>query len=83
MAKQLKKWNGSSGRTKYGHANIAAYTQKDAIELLKKVDGFSMMNLTHFRGYYSPCWGNDMNGIEPTEPCVYIVKNYGTPQKVI
>lgn len=72
MAKKLKKWNGrGQGEWQGGHISIAAYSQKQAAELLGKVTGYTRGNLTEIREYFSPCWGNDMEGVEPTEPCVY------------
>lgn len=37
---------------------------------LKKHLGYSG-NLAEIRIYFSKTWGNNMNGIEPTEPCLY------------
>jgi len=45
------------------HANVCAYSQKDAVALLEE---FGMHeSLYHFRGYWSPCWGDSMDEVEP------------------
>lgn len=75
MAKVLKKWNGRAQDFNNGHANVAAYTQKQAAELLSKAyRGNTTVN--EVRNYFFQCWGNNMDGIEPTEPCVYHQKTY-------
>jgi hypothetical protein len=34
--------------------------------------------------YHADCWGNPMNGITPTEPCVYATtEHFGTPKRII
>lgn len=59
MARRLKKWNGlvmfrGGQRSVY----IAAYTQKDALELL---EGYGHpTSMYEFRGWWSPGWGNPM-----------------------
>jgi hypothetical protein len=74
MAKTLKIWNGRGHGLKYGkyHVYVAAYTQKQAAELLSKALN-SNIDTNEIRVYYSSgCWGNSMVGIEATEPCVYV-----------
>jgi len=75
--KILKKWNGR-GHYKLNshHIYVAAYSQKQAAELVGQACGLQTVGISEIREYYSPCWGNPMNGIEPTEPCVYAEKNY-------
>lgn len=84
--KTLKKWNGRGHRelTRH-HIYVAAYSQKQAAELVGKACGFSgTIGITEIREYYSPCWGIPMKGIEPTDPCVYAEKDYtSTPEKII
>lgn len=71
MARLLKKWNGRIWLNgKQGHCSIAAYSQKQAAELLEKASGYNG-TLGEIRIYFSKTWGNNMNGIEPTEPCLY------------
>jgi len=79
MAKQLKIWNGRAHGQKYkrGHVYVAAYSQKQAAELVSKAcfgeEHPDLISVNEIRTYYSAgAWGNPMNGIEPTEPCVYI-----------
>lgn len=71
MARKLKIWNGR-GHGVYNnyHISIAAYTQKQALEMLASVCK-SYISPNEIRTYWCDCWGNDMNGIEPTEPCLY------------
>lgn len=76
MAKTLKKWNGR-GHGKYNrqHIYIAAYTQKQAAEILSTITHGNGM-LSEIRNYYSQCWGIAMDGIEPTEPCLYVMPEF-------
>lgn len=62
MAKKLKIWNGGhyNGKT---HYSVAAYSQKQAAELVTKA-GYPT-TISELRTYFSPCWGNNMNGITP------------------
>lgn len=75
MAKKLKLFNGRNAGAK-GHINIAAYSQKQAAELLAEFTGYSMGSLNEIRVYFSPCWGRSMDGIVPTEPCLYFQKQW-------
>lgn len=85
MAKKLKIWNGR-GHGKYdrGNINVAAYSQKQAAELISKACE-TRVSVSEISVYYSNCWGNSMEGIIPTEPCVYVVKSYynETPERVL
>ncbi len=90
MAKKLKIWNGRGHGRTYGrgHIYVAAYSQKQAAELVSRAcygdDCPDNISTNEIRNYYSDCWGNSMNGIEPTEPCVYASKeHFGTPERVI
>ena len=83
MAKQLKIWNGR-GHGKYNreHIYVAAYRQKQAAELVSIAcygdEHPNIITPHQIKDYYSfGCWGNTMNGIIPTEPCVYAVKKFG------
>lgn len=76
--KNLRIWNGRCYGRKYPrhHAFVAAYSLKQATELLTKAlfeDGWGKISPYEIKTYYSAdCWGNTMDGIEPTEPCVYL-----------
>jgi hypothetical protein len=72
MAKKLKIWNGRGAGKKYqrGHIYVAAYSQKHAAELINEACN-AWITPHEISKYYSPCWGTKMDGIEPTEPCVY------------
>ena len=63
--RKVKTWNG--GAMKGGeqwHISVGATSVRQALELIEEA-GFSHMGAHHFKDYYSPCWGNDMKGIEP------------------
>jgi hypothetical protein len=88
MSKQLKIWNGR-GHGKYDkyHIYVAAFTQKQAAELVSSAcfgcnDRISVSELRNY--YFEGSWGNPMDGIVATEPCVYInsYKN-PVPEKII
>jgi len=80
----LKIWNGRCYGNKYHnhHAYVAAYTMKQAAELLSMAfygDKHKDLIKTHtISKYYSKgAWGNKMEGIEPIEPCVYLCLEHG------
>lgn len=77
MAK-LKKFNGRGhGDYKKGHIYVAAYSQKQAADLIGKATGVKNVSVSEISDYYSKgSWGSRMNGIEPTEPCLYASKHY-------
>lgn len=91
MAKQLKIWNGRGHGRTYGrgHIYVAAYSRKQAAELVS-IACFGdeiphVISSNEIKVYFSAdCWGTPMNGIVPTEPCVYATKeHFGTPERVI
>ena len=74
MAKKLKVWNGGGiyyGEYKNWHVNVCATSRKEAVEIMNK---YLSCNYTasYMGTHFSDCWGNDMDGIEPTEPCLYV-----------
>jgi hypothetical protein len=83
MAKQLKIWNGRGFDNK-SHLYIAAYSAKQVIELVKKACGLTLTSRELNIYFVKGCWGNAMEGIVPTEPCVYASKDFfGKPEKII
>ncbi len=85
MAKKLKVWNGGGiyqGEYRNFSINVCAHTKKEAIELICKHLAPNI-SASHFSDFFSNCWGNDMQGIEPTEPCVYVCNGYGNNLKRI
>ena len=86
MAKKLKIWNGSGCGSEYinGHLYVAAYSQKQAVEVINQACS-SNVTISHFKNYFSEgSWGNDMNHIIPTEPCVYAAKHFrDKPTKIL
>ena len=76
--KILKLWNGRGHGYTHNrhHFNVAAYTQKQAAELVSIASGFPI-SVSEIRVYYSNCWGNSMKGIIPTEPIVYVNEPFG------
>jgi len=88
MGNALQIWNGRGhGDYNKGHFYVAAYTKKQACELISIAAGRSDWPITLYElnTYYSNAWGNTMDGITPTEPCVYATKDYHdkTPIKVV
>lgn len=87
--KSLKIWNGRGhGKYNNGYIYVAAYSNKQACELVGKAcecyGPISANELTNY--YHKGAWGNDMDGIVPTEPCVYVQeKRFGTdkPKRII
>jgi hypothetical protein len=78
MKKQLKKWNGrgaGNGQYKNGHTYVAAFSKKQAAELINQALE-ALVTVYEIDHYYAPCWGNAMNGIEPLMPCVYVTKDH-------
>ena len=77
--KTLKIWNGR-GHGKYDkyHIYVAAYSSKQACEIIGIACELGYpISTTEINVYYSKgCWGNAMSGIEPTEPCVYVKKEW-------
>lgn len=75
--KPLKIWNGRGHRRfDRGTIYVAAYSMKQAAELVGRACE-TYISANEIKVYYSPCWGNAMNGIIPTEPCVYATKIFG------
>lgn len=84
--KRLKIWNGR-GHGKYDREYtiyVAAYSQAEAARLVAAACE-ALVTVSEIRKYYHPnAWGKRMQGIVPTEPCVYVTKGYnGAPQKII
>jgi hypothetical protein len=78
MAKTLKFWNGRGhGRLNKHSLSVAAYSQKQARELLANACGVAI-SANEIRDYYSPCWGLSMNGVAIDGPCVYAIERYGS-----
>lgn len=77
--KILKFWNGRGhGKYERKHMNVAAYSRNQATELLSQACGIRISS-SEVRIYYSQCWGNDMAGIKPEHPCVYVCEKMGKP----
>ena len=82
----LRFWNGrGTGKYTGFHMNVAACSQKQAAALVGKACGmFGSVGVHEIRVYYADCWGNDMAGIKPTEPCVYVSGGtYYKPKKLL
>lgn len=86
MAKQLKIWNGRSPKHNGGTVYVAAYSIKQAGEITEKALGLwkgavSYSEITKY--WHNGAWGNSMDGVTPTEPCVYLQEGYNkTPNKI-
>jgi hypothetical protein len=84
--RSLKVWNGLiattvAGKFKQCTANVCAYNQKDAIELLASFDNYSI-SLYEFRMMWSDCWGTSMNDIVP-ERGIWVEYQTNKPERVI
>jgi hypothetical protein len=76
----LKKFNGRAQGNKRGTVALAAYSKKQAKELLEKAFNTFGISQNEIRDYFSECWGTDAASIpEPTEPCLYYQEHYGQP----
>lgn len=76
MSKVLKYWNGPGhGIYRKAHINVAAYSQRQAAELVAKACETNI-SLGDIKIYYSPCWGNSMDGITPEGPSVYVEESF-------
>jgi hypothetical protein len=78
-ARALKIWNGRCHGHKYNrhHAYVAAYSMKQAAEMLSIAfygsEHKNLISTSEISKYYNKgAWGNKMQGIEPIEPCVYL-----------
>lgn len=81
MNKKLKFWNGRGHGKTYGRGGsfyVAAYSVKEAVEIINSFENIHV-SANEINHYYSKCWGNPMDGINPTEPCLYAQKRYETP----
>lgn len=77
MSKKLKLWNGRSyschkhddprwEEVRTGHIYIAAYNRADAARVMGEYLGRIPRGADHeIKTYFSECWGNPMDGIEP------------------
>ena len=89
MPRELKIWNGRGhGDYTNGHFYVAAYTKKQACELIGKAAGHKdwPISIHELNNYYSEgAWGNTMGGIIATDPCVYATEknNDKNPKKII
>lgn len=64
---KLKVWNGRGDYQQFnGRFYVCAETKKRAVELIKQA-GHRFMNMHEFTEYYSPLWGNVMEGVKREE----------------
>jgi hypothetical protein len=85
--KQLRYWNGRGhGKYKDHHLNVAAYTKRQAAQLIAAAaHGEENLNTPYYVNsytrelniYYFECWGNDMKGVVVSVPSVFATKGYG------
>lgn len=87
--KQLRIWNGRGHGKKYdrGSFYVAAYSVAEAARLIAQAAGSHNSGFEHeIKTYYSKdCWGKPMEGITPTEPCVYATTSHYNekPKRII
>jgi hypothetical protein len=84
MNRQLKIWNGRGHRGyDKGSLYVAAYSRKQAAELINKATG-AFITSREIKVYYCEgAWGNSMKDVIPIEPCVYGQKTWGSKDKPI
>ena len=63
--KKLKIWNGRGDYHTYDHFYVAAYTQKQAVELINKFAYIEISTYELKKYYAHGCWGTSMKDIEP------------------
>jgi len=64
--KPVKVWNGRGDyRELDGHLYVGARTKKEACSLVTRAGYFPKLSMNEFTTYWSPCWGNPMEGITP------------------
>ena len=83
--KKMKFWNGGGldrGEHKGWHVNVCAHSQAKAVHLINELIPGMNMTLNYFRDMYSECWGDDMDGIEPNEPCIYLTEPKGEKRRI-
>lgn len=76
----LKIWNGR-GQGKYTgthHIYVAAYSSKQACEIIGiACELLHPMSASELSTYFSKgSWGNSMDDVIPTFPCVYVQKDF-------
>lgn len=83
MPRSLRLWNGRWGRNNEQHIYIAAYSQKDAVNVIEELFGDRpRLTLYELQKYFSPHWGNPMDGIKP-ERGAWITHSWReTPQRI-
>jgi len=93
MSKTLKVWNGRGyACAKYddprwkgnyhAHANVCAYSRADAAKVIEEYLGGKARGLDReIKNYWSPVWGNSMNGINK-ERGLWIEFERGVPTRV-
>jgi hypothetical protein len=80
MRVKLQLWNGGDSRG--GSYYVCATTKKNLIELLHRA-GYKLMTMRELNMYWSPTWGNAMNGITP-EIGVWFQRSHDEkPRKII
>lgn len=82
--KTLKLFNGRGhGKYNNGYLYVAAYSIAECVRLINEsCDAY--INANEINVYFSKgLWGNAMDGIIPTEPCVYVQKRYSSNSKPV
>ena len=82
MPKKLKIWNGRGNYKEWQYYYVAAYSIKQAVEIINTYGNANIGDNEIRKYFHKDCWGDAMDGIVPTEPCLYAVKShssYNTP----
>jgi len=79
--KKLKVWNANERyRGQEVAVYICAYSLKDAVKLITPICGYTSAH--YARNYWSPCWGNTMNGIAQ-ERGVWVELTHGKVTRLV
>jgi hypothetical protein len=85
--KTIKIWNGTDFNNRGGRIYIAAYTLKQAIEMVNKAFGKNERSGYTYaiakRYWVENCWGNPMNGILPAVGVWHQEKNDLPVKKIV
>jgi hypothetical protein len=85
--KTLKLWNGRpygvlpASQWNDAHVCIAAYSVADAQRVCIEA-GMSAPSASEIKEYFSPCWGNDMDGVV-RERGLWVTRRNVAPERIV
>jgi hypothetical protein len=82
--RKLKLWNAPWYPFQGQTLNVAAYSQKDALALLHELfPRRHFVTLGEIQKFWSPCWGNSMQGITPERGAWLERERFAKPVRVM